>query len=296
MHDIKVKEEDNAIEEDSVGSRAFSEELDAILGKSFPILDHGFIRVVDYMGNDSSVVQAARVSYGTGTKSTRQDRGLIRYLMRHHHTTPFEMCDIKLHLKMPIFVARQWLRHRTASVNEYSARYSILDEEFYLPEEDKISLQSSQNMQGREDVSMKASQEVRDILERDMKMVYKDYRRMLDMGVSREIARANVNLGIYTQMYWKINLHNLLHFLRLRADSHAQYEIRVYAECILNEIVSRWVPYVYEAYVDYRGTANNMSGLEMKLLKRMLKGEDVNQENSGLSKREWDEFMEVLQD
>lgn len=286
---------DSIIHNESQDIRPQSDLLNNILGKKFDILDHGFIRVVDYMGNDTSIGQAARVSYGTGTKSITQDRGLIRYLMRHQHTTPFEMCELKLHLKMPIFVARQWLRHRTASVNEYSARYSILDKEFYFPETEQISSQSTTNMQGREDDSMIDAEKIQKILQDDAEMLYENYTTMLDMGLSREIARTNLNLGIYTQMYWKINLHNLLHFLKLRGDSHAQYEIRVYADCILHKILSQWIPVVYEAYIDYKMNSYNMSAIELNLIRKMIAGENITVENSGLTKREWEEFKKVLQ-
>lgn len=286
---------DSIIHNESQDIRPQSDLLNSILGKKFDILDHGFIRVVDYMGNDTSIGQAARVSYGTGTKSITQDRGLIRYLMRHQHTTPFEMCELKLHLKMPIFVARQWLRHRTASVNEYSARYSILDKEFYFPETEQISSQSTTNMQGREDDSMIDAEKIQKILQDDAEMLYENYTTMLDMGLSREIARTNLNLGIYTQMYWKINLHNLLHFLKLRGDSHAQYEIRVYADCILHKILSQWIPVVYEAYIDYKMNSYNMSAIELNLIRKMIAGENITVENSGLTKREWEEFKKVLQ-
>ena len=270
--------------------RANCEKLDDLLNKEIKILDHGFIRVVDYMGNDQSIVQAARVSYGTGTKSVRADRGLIRYLLRHDHTTPFEMCDLKLHIKAPIFVARQWLRHRTASVNEYSARYSVLDNEFYCPDKENIACQSEVNKQGRDDTLMDNSKDILDILTSDAQNGYDNYQKMLDMGLTRELARMNVNLGVYTQFYWKINLHNLIHFLRLRADSHAQYEIRVYADAILHQIVKHWTPLTYEAFMDYKMNSHNLSGLELAAIKRIIKGEQLTQEDSGLSKREWKEF------
>lgn len=281
--------------------------LEAILGEPIKILDHGFIRVVDYMGDDSAIVQAARVSYGKGTKTVNQDKGLINYLMRHWHTTPFEMCDIKLHVKLPIFIARQWIRHRTASVNEYSARYSILDKEFYIPEPHILASQSTVNKQGREEgLTAEEQQAILDILKGDANTCYKHYMEMLNQddetgepldpsksGLTRELARMNLNLNYYTQWYWKINLHNLLNFVRLRADSHAQYEIRVYADAIL-DIISKWVPHTYDAFMNYRMNAQQFSHSAMQVLKRMLAGEKVDFESSGLTKREWQEFQEAI--
>ncbi|QDH13603.1 FAD-dependent thymidylate synthase [Formicincola oecophyllae] len=261
-------------------------------------LDHGFVRVVDYMGDDSAIVQAARVSYGTGTKRVSEDAGLIRYLMRHHHSSPFEMCDIKLHVKLPIFVARQWIRHRTASVNEYSARYSILDKEFYVPDVGDIAPQSRQNHQGRaqEPVSLETALRVQEILRRDAASCYGDYETMLDpegLGVARELARINLTLGMYTQWYWKVNLHNFMHFLRLRADPHAQREIRVYAEAMM-DILKAWVPLTAAAFEEYRLGARTFSATMLKVLRAALAGEEVCQESSGLSKREWQEMNALL--
>ena len=276
--------------------RVISEELEKILGEPMPILDHGFIRVVDYMGNDSSIVQAARVSYGVGTKKAQEDRGLINYLMRHSHTTPFEMCEIKLHVKLPIFVMRQWIRHRTANINEYSARYSILSNEFYVPELSKISPQSKINKQGRSDDTMsdETRRSIAEILENSSESAYEKYRYMTeDLSLTRELARTILPVSIYTEMYWKIDLHNLLHFLRLRADSHAQYEIRCYAEKIL-DIVKTWVPFTYEAFVNYRKDAVMVSPKYISLNKRILKGEKISQENSGLSSGEWLEFIQTF--
>jgi len=273
-----------------------------------PVLDHGFVRVVDYMGDDNAIVQAARVSYGTGTKSVRNDAGLIRYLMRHRHTTPFEMCEIKLHCKLPIFVARQWIRHRTANVNEYSARYSILDREFYLPAPEDIAVQSTSNRQGRGEVlTAEESGRVLDLLRRDANQCYATYDQLLnDQGegdpvdeglpqVARELARMNLNLNYYTQWYWKIDLHNLFHFLSLRADSHAQYEIRVYAELIA-DIVRDWVPAAYGAFNDYRLGAALFSATEIGLIARALSGEDLDVllPESGMSFRERKEFRNKL--
>ncbi len=287
--------------------RATVEAIEDILYQPIQVLDQGFIRVIDYMGDDSAIVQAARVSYGKGTKQVNQDRGLIRYLMRHWHTTPFEMCEIKLHIKLPIFIARQWIRHRTANVNEYSARYSILDKEFYIPAPENLAAQSSNNRQGRGEVlEGQEAARVLEILKSDSERSYEHYLEMLNLdeitgesinpnknGLTRELARMNLNLNYYTQWYWKIDLHNLLHFLRLRADSHAQFEIRAYADAIL-EIVKKWVPIAYEAFIDYRMNAVQLSAQMREIVKRMINGEKVTQENSGLSMREWQELMETM--
>ena len=287
--------------------RVISQELEDILYDILPVLDRGFIRVVDYMGNDSSVVQAARVSYGKGTKKTSEDAGLINYLIRHRHTTPFEMCEIKLHVKLPIFVARHWIRHRTANVNEYSARYSILDKEFYIPSYDNIAAQSSSNRQGRGDVLSKdQADEVLKILKEDSERVYDNYQTMLNhdeegkildpekSGLARELARMNLTLNYYTQWYWKIDLHNFMHFVSLRADSYAQYEIRVYAEIML-DILKRWVPLAYEAFINYRMGGVHLSQKGFEAIKRMLNGENVTAETSGMSPREWRETIEKFQ-
>ncbi len=265
---------------------------------AIPVLDHGFVRVIDYMGDDAAIVQAARVSYGAGTKAARDDTGLIRYLMRHWHSTPFEMCEVKLHVKLPVFVARQWIRHRTANVNEYSARYSILDREFYIPAPEHLAAQSSVNNQGRGEVLGEAeAARVLALLREDATRAYDHYEAMLSQegqaGLARELARMNLPANIYTQWYWKTDLHNLFHFLRLRADAHAQYEIRAYAEAIC-EVVKDWVPAAWGAFEDYRLNAVQLSGPALKVLKRMLAGEAVTQEESGMSKGEWREFREVV--
>ncbi len=262
------------------------------------VLDHGFVRVIDYMGDDAAICQAARVSYGKGTKSVQNDEGLIRYLMRHWHSTPFEMCELKLHVKLPVFVARQWIRHRTANVNEYSARYSILDREFYIPAAEHINAQSQVNNQGRGDVLQgEEAARVLEILKADSARCYDNYETMISSdgqaGLARELARMNLPANIYTQWYWKVDLHNLFHFLRLRADSHAQYEIRVYADAIC-DMVADWVPAAYGAFEDYRMGAVTMSAQMVDCLRRMLRGETVTQENSGMSAREWREFEEVV--
>ncbi len=265
-----------------------------------PVLDHGFVRVIDYMGDDAAICQAARVSYGKGTKKVSNDKGLIRYLMRHWHSTPFEMCEIKLHVKLPVFVARQWIRHRTANVNEYSARYSILDREFYIPAPEHLAAQSTVNNQGRgERLEGAEAARVLEILKSDAARCYDHYEEMLSQdgkkGLARELARMNLPANVYTQWYWKVDLHNLFHFLRLRADSHAQYEIRAYAETIA-EIVADWVPLAYGAFRDYRMEGVSLSGPALAALKRMLKGEKVTAETSGMSAGEWREFQALLED
>jgi thymidylate synthase (FAD) len=278
--------------------RATSPGMEAHLYRAHPVLDHGFIRVIDYMGDDAAIVQAARVSYGAGTKHVQNDEGLIRYLMRHWHSTPFEMCEIKLHVKLPVFVARQWIRHRTANVNEYSARYSILDREFYIPAPEHLAAQSVVNNQGRGEVLSGAeSARVLELLKRDANTAYDHYEAMLStdgqQGLARELARMNLPANIYTQWYWKVDLHNLFHFLRLRADPHAQYEIRVYAEAIA-ACVRDWLPLAFAAFEDYRMGGVTLSAKAIDCVKRMLKGEVVTQETSGMSKGEWREFEGVL--
>ncbi|MDA0219935.1 MAG: FAD-dependent thymidylate synthase [Proteobacteria bacterium] len=283
--------------------RAVSPALEEILYEALPVLDHGFVRVVDYMGNDEAIVQAARVSYGRGTKSVRNDAGLIGYLMRHRHSTPFEMCEIKYHVKLPVFVARQWIRHRTANVNEYSARYSILDREFYIPAPAQLAAQSSANRQGRGDVlEGQEAAWVLETLKRDAETAYDHYEAMLNegegadperSGLARELARMNLPVNIYTQWYWKADLHNLFHFLSLRADPHAQYEIRVYADAML-ETVRRWVPLAYDAFMENRMGGAVLTAGQIAVLQRMLAGEDVTRESSGLSARVWDELQAVL--
>ncbi|MGL9688925.1 MAG: FAD-dependent thymidylate synthase [Wolbachia sp.] len=269
-------------------------EIDEILYEEHKILDHGFIRVVDYMGSDSAIVQAARVSYGRGTKQISQDEALIKYLMRHHHTTPFEMCEIKFHVKLPIFVARQWIRHRTANVNEYSARYSILDNEFYIPRPEQVAKQSDNNKQGSgEAFDSHTSKEIISSLTNDSNLVYSHYEKFIQQGLAREIARTNLMLNYYTQFYWKIDLHNLLHFLKLRDDKHAQYEIRVYAEVML-DIIKKWVPMAYSAFVEYCLESVCISRTGLEVVRRLIKGENVTREESGIGKREWDELMFIL--
>ena len=277
--------------------RAVSEGMEKHLYLAHPVLDHGLIRVVDYMGDDAAITQAARVSYGRGTKSVNTDEGLIRYLMRHWHSTPFEMCEVKFHVKLPVFVARQWIRHRTANVNEYSARYSILDREFYIPAPEHLSAQSSVNRQGRGELLEGAeAARVLDMLREDAMRSYDHYEDMLSQdgqkGLARELARMNLPANIYTQWYWKVDLHNLFHFLRLRADAHAQYEIRAYADTMC-DIVRDWVPFAYSAFEDYRLGGVQLSAKGVEVLKRRLAGETVTEENSGMSKGEWREFEGV---
>jgi thymidylate synthase (FAD) len=286
--------------------RAVVPALEEVLYQAIPVLDHGFVRVIDYMGDDSAVVQAARVSYGRGTKKVTEDRGLIHYLMRHRHSTPFEMCEIKFHVKLPIFVARQWIRHRTANVNEYSARYSILDREFYIPQPAQLAAQSVSNRQGRGDVLQGAeAARVLELLKADSTQAYDHYIEMLNeaedgtpidadrQGLARELARMNLSLNFYTQWYWKVDLQNFMHFLSLRADAHAQYEIRVFAEAML-DILRRWVPLSFEAFEQHRLHAVSLSKNAIDAVRRMLKGEAVTEANSGLGKREWAELQHVL--
>jgi thymidylate synthase (FAD) len=286
--------------------RVTSPELEKVLYEAIPVLDHGFIRVIDYMGDDTSIVQSARVSYGKGTKKVSTDEGLIRYLMRHWHSTPFEMCEIKYHVKLPIFIARQWIRHRTANVNEYSARYSILDKEFYIPAKEQLSAQATNNRQGRgELITGQQADEVLKILKDDAVRTYDNYEKMLNerfdgtvidekkSGLARELARMNLTLNSYTQWYWKTDLLNLMNFLFLRGDSHAQYEIRVYAEKML-DTVKKWVPITHAAFLDYRVGAAHLSSKGLKIVKSMINGDKASYEDSGLSKREWNELMEVI--
>lgn len=287
--------------------RATVPDLEEILYQPIPVLDHGFIRVIDYMGDDAAIVQAARVSYGRGTKKLNEDKGLINYLMRHWHTTPFEMCEIKLHIKLPIFIARQWIRHRTANVNEYSARYSILDKEFYLPSLENLGAQSTNNRQGRGNtLSTEEAEHVLSILKQDAERCYSHYMEMMNIndendqildpnrsGLTRELARMNLTLNYYTQWYWKIDLHNLLHFVRLRADIHAQYEIREYTNALL-DVIKKWVPFTHEAFLNHRLNSVTLSHDALQIVKKMISGEVVTQENSGVSKREWEELKAAL--
>ena len=284
--------------------RVTSPELEKILYEAIPVLDHGFVRVVDYMGDDTSIVQSARVSYGKGTKQVSTDSGLIKYLMRHRHSTPFEMCEIKYHIKLPIFIARQWIRHRTANVNEYSARYSIMDKEFYVPSKENLAAQSKSNRQGRGNlINGTQADNILKILKEDAERNYQHYEEMLNekfdgtiiddkkQGLARELARMNLTLNSYTQWYWKTDLLNLLNFLALRADSHAQFEIREYADVMMNT-VKKWVPTTYDAFIDYRVGGMELSAKGKIVVQKMIKGEKCDIESSGLSKREWNELMD----
>jgi thymidylate synthase (FAD) len=286
--------------------RATVPALEEILYEAIPVLDHGFVRVVDYMGDDAAIVQAARVSYGRGTRRVNEDKGLINYLMRHYHTTPFEMCEIKYHVKLPIFVARQWIRHRTANVNEYSARYSILDNEFYVPAPEHLAAQATTNRQGRgEMIEGAAAQRVLHLLREEAERAYAGYTELLNEdeagaprdpswpGLARELARMNLSLNFYTQWYWKTDLLNLFNFLRLRADPHAQYEIRAYAEAMI-DTVRRWVPMAYAAFLEYRMNAATVSATGLQVIRRLLAGEQVDQPSSRLNPREWRELMATL--
>jgi thymidylate synthase (FAD) len=277
-------------------NRTKSDSLDKYLQQSIPCLDKGFVRLVDYMGSDSSITQAARVSYGAGTKTLNDDTALIRYLLRHKHTTPFEMCEIKLHIKAPIFVARQWLRHRTANVNEYSARYSIMEHDYYLPKTEQVCYQSKSNKQGRSEViSEPLNAEIRGKIQDITEKSFEIYDGFIseDVNLAKEIARGVLPVNVYTQFYWKIDLHNLLHFLKLRIDPHAQYEIRIYAEAILS-LVKEWVPITYQAFVDYALNAETLSAEEVALMKKIIKGESYNLEDFKISKRELANLKQVF--
>ncbi len=312
--------------------RATVPAVEDVLYQPLPVLDHGFVRVVDYMGDDAAIVQAARVSYGRGTKRTRDDQGLINYLMRNAHTSPFEMCEIKLHVKLPIFVARQWIRHRMANVNEYSARYSVLDREFYVPEGDQLATQSATNNQGRGQISageqlalgsvpapeaerqqgsrrrtarertaeaqrsratQEEAQHVQESMTTDAQRSFDQYDSLLTAGFARELARIGLPLSTYTQWYWKTDLHNLLHFLALRGDAHAQWEIQEYARVIL-DIVERWVPLTANAFHRYRVGGARLSAEGLSAVKRMLAGEEIDPAELEMSPREWRELKETL--
>ncbi|OGC78686.1 MAG: FAD-dependent thymidylate synthase [candidate division Zixibacteria bacterium RBG_16_50_21] len=280
-------------------SRLIVPEAEEILEKEYKCLDKGFVTLVDYMGGDESIVQAARVSYGKGTKTVSDDRGLIRYLMRHDHTTPFEMAELKFHCKMPIFVAREWIRHRTASVNEYSLRYSEPEGDFYVPELEAIGYQAKNNRQGRsdepvsEDTGRRFQEQVREISE----LALSKYKEMNQAGVARELARMVLPVNFYTRWYWKIDLHNLFHFLRLRLDQRAQYEIRVYAQKMA-EITKKVAPVAYEAFEDYKLKSLHLSKLEVEAFDLVLEGMEAEEacEKAAFKKgRERNEFKEKLE-
>ena len=309
MAEISAEDRDALIAAQSMSAttkRATVPALEEILYEPLPVLDHGFIRVVDYMGDDAAIVQAARVSYGKGTRQASQDEGLIRYLMRHRHTSPFEMCEIKLHVKLPMFIARQWIRHRTANVNEYSARYSILDKEFYVPAADQLAVQSSINNQGRgEAINRDDAEIILNLMKGDAAQAFNSYEQLINSdadgkpidperpALARELARIGLPLSTYTQWYWKTDLHNLFHFMALRADSHAQYEIRVYAD-VIRDIANRWVPLASKAFEDYRLHGVELSRDAIEVVRRRLRGENVERETTGLSLREWRELQDLL--
>ena len=250
-------------------------EAEAILDKEYPVLDKGFVRLVDYYGGDQRIVQSARVSYGEGTKSVSQDGALIDYLLRHQHTSPFEQVVMTFHVKMPIFVARQWVRHRTGRMNEVSGRYSIMKDEFYVPAEDKVAPQSKDNKQGRCDEAFdkEVADKIIDQLKDGQKAAYENYSGLIENGLAREIARINLPLSLYTEFYWEMDLHNLFHFLKLRLDSHAQYEIRVYAEAIL-EICKKVAPMATSSFINHMNEGVNFSGEEMEALRALLDGKE----------------------
>jgi thymidylate synthase (FAD) len=273
-------------------------EADQLLDKEFKVLNHGFVRLIDYMGSDIAIVQAARVSYGEGTKKISEDRALIRYLMRHRHTSPFEMVEFKFHVKLPIFVARQWIRHRSANVNEYSGRYSVMRQEFFLPEPDSVRFQSTVNKQGRssEEVPDEIKQKFIDYLNLSQNESFQNYQSFIDEGIARELARIGLPLSLYTEWYWKIDLHNLFHFLRLRMDTHAQQEIQDYA-VIMAKMVEAVCPLAFEAFMDYTVNAVTFSRNELGILKEKLDSvsDDIDiLVNSGLSRGEAREFKDKL--
>ena len=276
-----------------------TEDVQALVGKEIPCLDKGFVRLIDVMGDDAAIVQAARVSYGSGTKQVHEDRGLIRYLMRHLHTTPFEMVEFKFHVKLPIFVARQWIRHRTANVNEYSGRYSEMKDEFYVPAADQVRAQSASNKQGRADDAFapEEAERIRGMMEQTQNDLYGEYQQLLESDLAREIARINLPVSNYTEWYWKIDLHNLFHFLNLRMDAHAQYEIQVYGEAIA-QVVKAAVPMAYEAFEDYILNSERFSAKELAAIASMIKEvpQDVTElEQFGLKGREAREFIAKLE-
>lgn len=284
-------------------SRPVSPGAEKWLGRPIKCLDHGFVYLVDYMGVDTSIVQAARVSYGKGTKKVSEDRGLIRYLMRHHHTTPFEMIEVKFHAKMPIFVARQWVRHRTANINEYSGRYSVMSDEFYLPPRAEIKGQSKWNHQARseEELSHDVQKRILELLKTCYSTSLGAYNEMIDHGFARELARIGLSVSNYTQWYWKIDLHNLFHFLKLRTDPHAQHEIQVFGKAMAR-IIKDAFPMAYEAFEDYQVHGVSWSRLEMDILKKLkirMKNanlEQLAQEVGMTNKRELAELKRKMTD
>ncbi len=300
----KIRQPTKNLNEEFKTKRVTVNKLDKILYKSFKVLDKGFIRVIDYMGNDASIVQAARVSYGKGTKKLNQDRNLINYLLSHRHSTPFEMNEIKFHIKLPIFVARQWIRHRTANVNEYSARYSLIDNEFYIPKSEDIEPQSTQNNQGRSGRLGEEDRSIyRKIIKNSSSQNFENYFELLNIdnegevinqkktGIARELARMVLPLNSYTQWYWKIDLHNLMHFLSLRFDKHAQYEIRVYADIML-EIMKKWVPMTYDAFIKNKLDSLTLSSDAVKYLRNIIKNKKT--DGSEISRRELENIKKIF--
>lgn len=295
---------DRPIITDSGIKRTIVPALEKILGWQLPVLDHGFIRVIDYMGDDYAIENAARLSYGEGTRAVTQTQGLLNYLMGHAHTSPFEMCELKLHVKLPIFVMRQWVRHRMASLNEYSARYSVLSNEFYLPQLIDLQPQSKDNKQGRNgEMDLNLAVDTRQKIDTHSQMSYSLYKLLIsdEVDLARELARMGLPVNFYTEMYWKIDLHNLFHFLLLRADSHAQKEIRVYAE-LMELIVQGWVPMAFSAYLAYQKNAMRFSAYELGALRyaitsataEELASEDPAPWATKLSKREWAAFTKKI--
>jgi len=269
-------------------------EAEEILDKEYEVLDKGFIRLVDYMGGDARIVQAARVSYGKGTKTKREDRGLINYLMRNQHTSPFEQVILTFHCKMPLFVARQWVRHRTARLNEISGRYSVMENEFYVPDTNQIRYQSKDNKQGRnqeDEVPIELQQKVLDIIKKGHQRSYEEYQKMLDENIARELSRINLPLSLYTQWYWQIDLHNLFHFLKLRMDEHAQWEIRQYAK-VMSEMTQKVAPMAFEAFEKHVLNSFDFSGKEAEALSKILKGETP--DLSGSAKTDFEKKIQRL--
>lgn len=280
----------------AITRRSLSQGAEALLGHEVPVLGLGFVQPIDYMGNDIDVVQAARVSYGPSTRKVHDDRGLLRYLMRHKHTTPFEMCEVKFRCKMPIFVARQWIRHRTANVNEMSLRYTEAPDEFYVPALEHVTLQSTTNRQGRDgeaEVSLEVRERVQALMKSRQELLFADYQELAGkLGIARELARTLLPVSLYTQWIWKIDLHNLMHFLHLRMDSHAQVEIRLFANAMA-DFIKAWVPLSWEAFVDYRQEALPLTRLEAQAVALMMRGKTAEEaaESSGLTGRELQEFL-----
>jgi len=272
-------------------------EADALLDKEIPVLDHGFVRLVDYLGGDARIVQAARVSYGEGTKTVREDRALIDYLLRNRHTSPFEQVILTFHVKMPIFVARQWIRHRTARLNEISGRYSVMRDEFYLPRPFEVRRQGTRNRQGSDEEPLPddARERAIEAWSADQDSIYAHYETLLDDGIARELARINLPLSLYTEMYWQIDLNNLFHFLRLRMDWHAQYEIRAYGD-VIARLAQAVCPLAFEAFEEHELNGRTLSGSELSVVRQALDPAKLHAalEASGLRKTRRRELLEKL--